>query len=227
MALALPAAEADSTGAGAMVPAEAVVSAIKGFVASAIPLTDAEVQVSLVGELKPGEVPAGELKVKVAQKARPTNLRRMLVLVEASNATGEKRNFWVLAEARIMARIVRALRPLKYGTSLTAGDLTEETAEIKDVRTRYCRNAAETTGLVLRRNVGIGDPLTWDDVAKPLLVRSGETVTLKAEGSGMLLSTSARAEQNGRLGDVIRVRNLGSARMVNARVIGNGEVRVN
>jgi flagella basal body P-ring formation protein FlgA len=206
---------------------EMVVAAIQQFVASTIPAADAEIRISLVGNIQTSGLPTGELKVTVGQKTRPANLRRMLILMEVSNAEGEKRSFWALAEGHATARVVRALRPLKYGAALAEGDIQEEMVEIRDINARHCRSAFEIGGFVLRRNIGTGDPLTWDDLSKPILVRSGERVTLKAASVAMQLSTQARAEQNGRLGDVIRVRNLSSARIVNAKVVGVGEVRVN
>ena len=52
-------------------------------------------------------------------------------------------------------------------------------------------------------------PLTSEAFSDPFLVHHGETVQLRLERNGILLTSSARAEQDGRLGQVIVVRESG------------------
>jgi flagella basal body P-ring formation protein FlgA len=223
----IPEVSSEPRDAAANVFTEAMAASIRGFLASNLRIDAGGLDVRVLGGPAADTLPAGELRFTVAQKSLPGNFRRMLILMEAASELGQKRTFWVIAEGRVTARVVRAAQPLKYGAAVTAADVTEQSGELRSTRSRYFNRSAEVVGMVLRRNVAAGEPLTLEDLAEPVLVKSGQTVTLKAGSGGMQLSTLARAEQNGRLGQIIRVRNLESARLVNARVIGAGEVRVN
>ena len=206
--------------------AEAVVSAIRAYVVSALPWKDAEVQVEIVGLLKPVELPSGDLTYRVAQRSQPTTLRRLLTLVEAANAEGTSRSFWVVVDVRFRVPTVRAARALRYGHHLAPEDVIEGIAEIANPRAEYLRTIGEAVGQILRHHLNPGDPLTRAAVTNPILVRRGETVRLMLERPGVQLSALVLAEQSGRLGQVIRVRNVDSSRPVSARVVGTREVRV-
>jgi len=69
------------------------------------------------------------------------------------------------------------------------------------------------------------EAITREVLTSPYLVRSGDTVRLRFEQSGVSLATLVRAEQSGKLGQVIRVRNLDFMRSVKAQVVGPGEVK--
>jgi flagella basal body P-ring formation protein FlgA len=58
------------------------------------------------------------------------------------------------------------------------------------------------------------------------VVRRGETIALVFETPGISLSTSARALEDGAVGDNVRLINLSSNRTINATITGAGAARV-
>ena len=81
-------------------------------------------------------------------------------------------------------------------------------------------------GTTAKRALGTGELLKRDWVNEINLVHSGDTVRLVSQGSAICVTTLARALQNGKIGDRIKVRNLDSDRAIAAVVTGQGEVRV-
>jgi len=185
-------------------------------------------EIEVLSVRSPGglRIPEGTPAFRVAQKAAPANYRGALLPIEISVNGRFHRTAWITADVRIRAIVVRALRRLEYGSALTEGDLELAPMEIANTRNTYIRNIHEAVDRVLRHPVATGEPLTRTTLADPLAVRSGETVRVRLQRSGIHLTALARAEQNGRLGQVIRIRNLDFSRTLKAQVVGRGEVAV-
>jgi flagella basal body P-ring formation protein FlgA len=223
-----PSVGASASGPGDRVPdAGAVLEAVRGHVAAMLPWADAGKEVQIAGELRPVDLPSGALVYRVAEKNPLSSFRNWMVLMEAAGADGSRRTFWVTVNVVVRARVVTAARRLPYGRRLTEADLALALRELKDPKSEYFRDVREVAGMTLRRSITDGDPLTRAAVTNPVLVRVGDTVRLVLSKPGVQLSTLARAEQAGKLGAVVRVRNLDSSRPVSALVTGEKEVQVN
>jgi flagella basal body P-ring formation protein FlgA len=58
------------------------------------------------------------------------------------------------------------------------------------------------------------------------MVRRGKMVLLIGESKRLLIKTQGKALENGRLGDVIKVKNITSGKVVHATVTGENTVKV-
>ena len=90
----------------------------------------------------------------------------------------------------------------------------------------YSRND-ELSGLEVRRNLKRGAILTPGSLRPRLMVKSGQRVTLVLNYKGLQIKSSGMALQSARRGEVIKVRNNQSKRIVEGIVSGEAEVRVN
>ena len=86
--------------------------------------------------------------------------------------------------------------------------------------------ASQVVGQELRCKQGEGDHLRARDVMPPRLVKRGSLVTLKIETPYLLVTTQGRALQDAALGEVVRVTNTQSDRVIEGVVIRSGVVRV-
>jgi flagella basal body P-ring formation protein FlgA len=77
-----------------------------------------------------------------------------------------------------------------------------------------------------RRSLQVNAPIFLYDVIPLKLVLKGEMVTMVLQTQNMYLSTQGKAVQDGAKGEVIRVQNLESNRIVEATVIGTNQVAV-
>jgi flagella basal body P-ring formation protein FlgA len=205
---------------------DALFRAVKEHVAAVTSWSEPEIEVRSVSCLnEPGPL-NGNMQYRVAPNASVTTLRSLVLPMEALSKEKVLRTFWVQAEIRIHITAVQAARRLTYGSVISRADIKMAPTEVSDLHSDYIRNCDLVLGKVLRRTLSPGDPLTRDSVANPVLIRNGEMVRLLFRNGPISLAAAARAEQNGRIGQVIRVRNMDFPKTVKALVTGRGEVRI-
>jgi len=91
----------------------------------------------------------------------------------------------------------------------------------------YYSKSDDLSGLEVRRNLKRGTVLTPNSLRPRLMVKSGQRVTLILDYKGLQIKSSGQALQSARRGDVIKVRNNQSNRIVEGIVSGEAQVRVN
>jgi flagella basal body P-ring formation protein FlgA len=119
-----------------------------------------------------------------------------------------------------------ASNKIPSGRVITSQDVIKQTVEISDLRGSYYRELDDIVGKVSRRIFSSGDLLTRESFTEPLLVKTGETVRLRLERDGIVLTSLAKAEQDGKLGQMIRVRNIDYSTLLKAQVTGRAEVKL-
>jgi flagella basal body P-ring formation protein FlgA len=78
----------------------------------------------------------------------------------------------------------------------------------------------------MRKQLRAGQALRTADLAKPDLVVRDQSVTLIYQSTGLYLTASGKAMENGTEGDVVNVLNLQSKRTVVGTVVGRGQVAI-
>jgi flagella basal body P-ring formation protein FlgA len=203
-----------------------VAQVLKSQIASVTAWEPDEIEVRSIRNLKDILVPEGNTALRFILKSPPSSFRNLLLPLEISVDGRSARTVYITADVRINATVMQAARMLPFGTALTGDDIRQARIEITDPRAAYVRKAEAATGKVLRRSIKIGELITEDSLSDPLVVRSGDTVRLRLEQQNIRLVILARAEQDGRMGQSIRVRNLEFARVMKALVVGPGEVLI-
>lgn len=95
--------------------------------------------------------------------------------------------------------------------------------EISDAQSsQYVADADAIIGKIARRPLAAGAPLRGSDLAAPIVVKRGATVTIVLEAPGIRLTQNAVALENGALGELIGFRNANSNRDIKAVVAGAG-----
>jgi flagella basal body P-ring formation protein FlgA len=203
-----------------------VAQALKSHIASVTAWEPDEIDIRSMRNLKDVLVPEGNTALRFILKSPPSSFRNMLLPLEVSVDGRSARTVWIKADVRINATVMQAARMLPFGTALTGDDIRPVRIEITDPRAACVRKAEAATGKVLRRSIKTGELITEDALSDPPVVRSGDTVRLRLEQQNIRLVILARAEQDGRMGQSIRVRNLEFARVMKALVVGPGEVLI-
>jgi flagella basal body P-ring formation protein FlgA len=85
---------------------------------------------------------------------------------------------------------------------------------------------ADLIGKAARRPLRASLPLRTGDIQEPILVGKNTLVTLVAAGPNLVLTTTGRSLDDGGKGDVIRVMNNQSHKLVQGTVVSANEVRV-
>ena len=85
---------------------------------------------------------------------------------------------------------------------------------------------AELVGLEARRNLAAGKPLRASDLTAPTVIEKGEAVMVIYELGALRLTARGRALQNAARGQALRVMNVQSNRVLEARADGPGLARI-
>lgn len=208
---------------------------VRGEISAAIDLV---VRADPAGEfLQTVEVGAGEALMRAWLQAT----EKPAILPSAPIAAGARtfrlvfttpngpQEFTVLAELAETRPVLTATRPLLRGDIITAADFVLAPAPLKmadNAQTRYFADPNEVLGQEAARAIRPGDLLTDQNCTPPLVVRRGELITVISGGDGIVIRLAAKADRDGRQGELIPVRTLDRNEILMGRVTGRGEVAV-
>jgi flagella basal body P-ring formation protein FlgA len=122
--------------------------------------------------------------------------------------------------------VVVANVPLSAGAVLRLGDLKLVPAAEEAGRAEGFHRIEDVVGWELVRSVTAGTVLQSSLVRAPILIRRGEVVTVYARSPGLRVRITARARQDGGLGELIAVESLADRKVYTARVSGTQEAEV-
>ena len=82
-------------------------------------------------------------------------------------------------------------------------------------------------GAMSKQSILAGRAITLSDLERAQVIKSGTIITLVATINGLGVEARGMALQHGGIGDIIRVRNLASKKVLTGRVIDMGRVEIN
>ena len=168
----------------------------------------------------PAQGPLTAVPQAGARSGRPS-----LFTLTAATPRGPRRVGSAVVVLDVLADHWRATRAIARG-DLVSGMDVEPVHGIVSAPLRTMPLRDEIVAARALRDVRAGEALTVDVIAAVPLVRSGQTVRVRAHVGTITAEGVAIASQNGGAGAVIRVVNPASRRMLSARVVGPGEVEV-
>ena len=180
-----------------------------------------DVAIEMVGFVAP-LVPAGELSFRAGESFRKGG---ELAAVPLTWRTPEGRSatLWLRARLTLRGRYAVVTRTLAPGTRLEPGDVAEREGALEPER--WIGSASEAVGHTLARRLAAGEKIPRAFLAASRVER-GAVLELRVAGGGVELRVPARAEQGGRIGDRVALRNLETGRRVTATLTGAGVAEV-
>jgi flagella basal body P-ring formation protein FlgA len=139
---------------------------------------------------------------------------------------GRVRRGIAVASVKVRGPFARAARTIARRETITADAVDVVTGELVAVGFQRLPGPDEVLGLVARRDIAAGEPLTQAAVQLPPLVKPGDEVVLTVVAGAVRITAKAIAASSGYEGDVIRVTPEGG-RPLKARISGPGTVEVN
>jgi len=122
--------------------------------------------------------------------------------------------------------VIVAAKPLIKGQIIDETAVSLEKQNTLRLKNGYYAKNSAPQGLEAKRNLARGTVLTPRNLTPRLLVRSGQRVTLVLHFNGLQVKSTGRALQSASLGQLIKVRNSQSLKIVEGVVTGDGQVRV-
>ncbi len=135
-------------------------------------------------------------------------------------------SLFVPVRIKQMRDVVILRNNLSRGSILGHADLDLRRIDISSRTGHYFQDPGEVVGRVLTRAVRAGRQLQRHDIAAADIVQRGEQVTLVAETQGFAVRMQGKALTNGSRGELIRVKNVTSSRIIEGIVMAPGIVQV-
>jgi len=170
-------------------------------------------------------VPAGDEPRLVARLAGDAPPGCVSVEVSACMAEQEVGRETVLFRLIYPARKAFARRDIAEGEVLTEKNVEMKVAGLEG---RQPEEWVPPYGKITSRRISAGDeirPSFFEAEKAEVIIKRNERVQMKIEGVGFLVTAVGTALQDGRCGDLIKVRNVDTERIVTARVASDGTVR--
>ena len=138
---------------------------------------------------------------------------------------GVLRQAYGSASVKIYAPIVVAKTVIRNNESFTKDNCTLQEREISPYKvTGYYDRLEDLKSFRVKGYVTPGTVISPNHTQAPFLVSSGESVELVRESPTLRLSIRAKALENGRENQWIRVENLSTRKIIQAKVVNQGEV---
>ncbi len=133
---------------------------------------------------------------------------------------------WARVQVTVTEPRVVAETALRAGELLNQTQLGLETYQGPVDRDAALPDLSSAVGMIARRDIAAGSPISESMVAKPREVERGDLVSVTVQSGAAVIEAQGLAEQGGRRGDVITVRNPHTGKTFHARIQDKGSVIV-
>jgi flagella basal body P-ring formation protein FlgA len=174
-------------------------------------------------------VPAGRIEFRretLGTQATPNRVSPVVWRGDVIYAGDRRFSIW--ARVKITAPVTRliAVENLRAGVPIKTGQIREEVTEAFPLSPGHLVSLSQVEGLMPLRGIASGAEVRPEDVGKPYEVNRGDLVHVEVRAGAARLKLTGRAESEGRIGDLVPVRNLDSSRVFPALVDGKDRVIV-
>jgi len=209
---------------GAPVSAEALRTWLLEALASWMPAAEpAAPPAWLELDVAPPRAPVGKGARFELVEPRPLKAGRNLVALRIREGGGALK-LTAMVRCHLFGEVARARQPLPAGTELTPVQFGWEWQDLAAAEHGLVVGRPALTGCSARRDVAAGAYLREADLKETPLIRQGQPLELQLERGLVSVTVPATARQEGRLGQVITVRNDINGRLIPARVVGPDRV---
>lgn len=127
-------------------------------------------------------------------------------------------------DGQVNALIAR--HPIPRGSIIQNTDLEFVPRRYSQLNHGYYGSAKLLTNMEAKRNIKMGQVLTPAVVKAQKLVMRGQHITIVAQTAGLNLRAKGKALMDGQRGQTIKVKNLNSKKLIYAKVVATGMVKV-
>lgn len=131
---------------------------------------------------------------------------------------------WGFVEVKMPVPIVK--RNLPAQSLITEEDITFEKRELSKLPHDVFLEKDKILGKETRSALRAGSLFRASFLAEPLLIKRNQEVEIVARGKNFTVKAKGIALQNGRMNELIRVKNVSSQRILQGKVVGEGLVEV-
>ncbi|MCK9294727.1 MAG: flagellar basal body P-ring formation chaperone FlgA [Desulfobulbaceae bacterium] len=172
------------------------------------------------------KVPEGKLSYHLTNQilcASPGKKFISVVLAVDDKECGKVKMY---ANLHFWGTVLLASHSLSRRSILSPGDIETDFRDISMLGDNLISNPDQAIGKQLYKSLRAGDLVFAHLLKNPPLVKRGDLVTIIAKNGGLQVSAPGEAKNAGGIGEIVRVKNLMSRRVLQARVVDEGVVEV-
>lgn len=177
--------------------------------------------------LQPVTVPSGQLNFRVLKPSQSLapGLHSFLVAVDVAGK--EEARLWLKTEIRVFDDVVVSTVPLGHREVVAVKDVRVARRDISALSAKPFLRIDDVVGRQAVRAIEANEILTQKALERPTLMKRGSSVTLVYETGSLRIETPGTAEEGGRVGDFIQVKNASSGKVLRGLVVDGRIVKVN
>jgi flagella basal body P-ring formation protein FlgA len=122
--------------------------------------------------------------------------------------------------------VVVTRRALNRGDVIRDADVELQPIDPKTQRLQIATERHAVVGMELLYAINEGQTINLSQLRKPLLIKRGEVIRVRARAAGVQITTTARATEDGALGDIVMVESLENRAKYPTYVTGSQQVEV-
>lgn len=134
-------------------------------------------------------------------------------------------NKWITGTAKVQKRVPVTKKIIRYGERVAAEDLEILDADITFVKEEP-PSLEQIVGMMASRTLSPRKPVLLSDLKREPAARRGQIVKALVGDKDFEVSMNASAEENGFVGDMIKIRNPETQKIMSATVIDKGVVKI-
>lgn len=171
-------------------------------------------------------VPEGDISYQVklpygVKYNAPTNV---LIWVYVDGQLYRKVTFRL--RVHVYEQVVVTSRSLASKQQITEADLHLESLDTSKIAAGYLTDVKKAVGLVAKRALPSGTPLNAIMLDKPVIIKRMAMINIVSNVGGVEVRMEGQALQDGKEGQIIRVKNIKSDKMLNGKVVDASTVEV-
>lgn len=138
----------------------------------------------------------------------------------------------IVEKIRVTAEIDRRVpvffssRPIDRNQIISENDVYIEERRISELPQRVIWELEDVVGKRAKRNIPANTILKKNLLEHPSLIKKGDLVTILAESKTLKITTKGEAREEGGKGDIIKVRNLISKKIIGGLILNENTVKI-
>lgn len=135
-------------------------------------------------------------------------------------------SIYVPVQIQMLKKVVVTDKHISKNQQFTSDDIKIIKVDIMKVRQGYFSRPEEVIGKVAKRRISPNRIINPINLKLAKLISKGDIVSITAITDGIKVTVKGMALQQGRLGEMINVKNLTSKKIIEAKVVSNKDVLI-
>jgi len=199
---------------------------VRAYIKKNMPWPEGTVRVEFPVRVSDLSLPGEKITCRVRSKRNEDFIGNSVFIVRFYGNGEFLKEKNVRARLDVLMDVVVSTKSLPRNTRIDCDDVKPIKKRFDRVPLNIISNLDNIVGKRLRTSVKPNTEITRNMVRNSPMVKRGKLVRIVLENDSMRIMTIGLSQQDGMLGDMIKVKNISSRRTIYARVMGDSLVRV-